>query len=73
LRSHRRFDEAERELKLDPLIPWNYVLMGTMPNARGDYPKALAQCRKALEIDSSFWPAYSYCLGPSYAAMSNHG
>jgi TolB-like protein/Tfp pilus assembly protein PilF len=73
-----RFDEAERELKLaqllDPLSPLNYLRMGNLLNFRGDYPKALEQCRKALEIDPNFWPAYSeYCLGQSYAGMGNHG
>ena len=72
-----RFDEAERELKLvqllDPLYPFNYVAMGMLREARGDYPKALEQCRKAVEIDPNFWPAYSYCLGWSYDRMGNHG
>jgi len=72
-----RFDEAERELKLaqqlDPLVPINYVSMGMLREVRGDYPKALEQCRKAVEIDSNFWPAYSYCLGWSYDRMGNHG
>ena len=72
-----RFDEAERELKLaqvlDPLYPFNYVAMGMLLEVRGDYPKALEQCRKAVEIDPNFWPAYSYCLGWSYDRMGNHG
>ena len=79
-----RFDEAERELKLaqllDPLFPMNYVYMGDLfnirgdnLNVRGDYPKALEQCRKALEIDPSFWFAYSGCIGFSYQGMGNHG
>jgi len=72
-----RFDEAERELKLgqllDPLSPGNYVFLGTLLAIRGDYPKALEQCRKAVEIDPNFWPAYSSCFGPSYEGMGNHG
>jgi tetratricopeptide (TPR) repeat protein len=48
--------------------------MGELLNNRGDYPKALEQCRKALEIDPNFWPAYSsLCLGYSYDRMGNHG
>src|SRR5208337_1405414 len=70
-----RFDEAERELKLaqelDPLYPWNYVAMGMLREVRGDYRKALEQCRKAVEIDPNFWPAYSYCLGWSYERIGN--
>jgi adenylate cyclase len=72
-----RLDEAERELELaqelDPLYPWNYVVMGMLREVRGDHPKALEQCRKALEIDPNFWPAYSFCLGFSYDRMGNHG
>lgn len=72
-----RFDQAERELKLaqqlDPLSPFGYVAMGMLLNVRGDYPNALEQCRKALEIDPNFWPAYSTCLGGSYEGMGNHG
>lgn len=72
-----RFDEAERELKLaqllDPLSPWNSVTMGSLFIFRGDYTKALEQCRKAVEIDPNFWPAYSYCFGLSYDLMGNHG
>jgi len=72
-----RFDEAERELKLarllDPLYPWNYVVMGMLLNVRGDHAKALEQCRKAVEIDPNFWPAYSSCFGFSYVEMGNHG
>jgi TolB-like protein/Flp pilus assembly protein TadD len=70
-----RFDEAERELKLaqllDPLYPFNYVAMGMLREVRGDYPKALEQCRKAVELDPNFWPAYSFCLGYSYERMGN--
>jgi tetratricopeptide (TPR) repeat protein len=48
--------------------------MGLLLNVRGDYPRALEQCRKALEIDPNFWPAYSVlCLGYSYDRMGNHG
>ena len=71
-----RFDEAERELKLaqqlDPLYPFNYVTMGLLLNAREDYPMALEQCRKAVEIDPNFWLTYSLCLGYSYDRMGNH-
>ena len=70
-----RFEEAERELKvaqlLDPLYPFNYVAMGMLRETRGDYPKASEQCRKAVEIDPNFWPAYSYCLGRSYEGIGN--
>ena len=72
-----RFEEAERELKLaqqlDPLYPFNYVSMGQLLDVRRDYPKALEQCRKALELDPNFWPVYSYCLSTSYDRMGNHG
>jgi len=72
-----RFDEAERELKLaqelDTLYPFNYVAVGMLREVRGDYPKALEQCRKAVEIDPNFWPAYSYCLGWSYDRMGSNG
>ncbi|HEY6418635.1 MAG TPA: tetratricopeptide repeat protein [Candidatus Binataceae bacterium] len=72
-----RFDEAERELKLaqliDPLSPYHYVAMGQLLNVRKDYPKALEQCRKALEVDPASWAAYSTCLGFSYEGMGNHG
>jgi Tfp pilus assembly protein PilF len=71
-----RFDEAERELKLaqllDPLFSWNHAAMGNLLVVRGDYPKALEQCRKALEIDPNYWFAYTWCLGPNYAWMGNH-
>jgi TolB-like protein/class 3 adenylate cyclase/Tfp pilus assembly protein PilF len=72
-----RLDEAERELKLaqelDPLYPWNYVVMGMLREVRGDHPKALEQCHRALEIDPNFWPAYNLCLGFTYDRMENHG
>jgi adenylate cyclase len=79
-----RFDEAERELKLaqllDPVFAVNYVFMGQLFNVRGfylnapeDYPKALEQCRKAVEIDPNYWPAYSLCFAYSYDRMGNHG
>jgi len=72
-----RLDEAEKELKLaqelDPLYPFNYVAMGMLSGVRGDHPKALEQCRKAVEIDPNYWPAYSFCLGWSYDRMGNHG
>ena len=79
-----RFDEAERELKLaqllDPVFAVNYVYMGQLFNVRGfylnapgDYPKALGQCRKAVEIDPNYWPAYSLCFAYSYDRMGNHG
>jgi len=79
-----RFDEAERELKLaqllDPVFAPNYVDMGQLLNIRGfylntpgDYPKALEQCRKAVEIDPNYWPAYTLCFAYSYGRMGNHG
>ena len=72
-----RFDEAERELKLaqllDPLDPLNYVNMGALLVARGDYRNALEQCRKALEIDPNYWVTYSYCLGHTYDQIGNQG
>ncbi len=78
-----RFDEAEPELKLaqrlDPLFPLSYVIMGQMLNIRGyylnvreDYPKALEQCRKAIELDPNYWPAYTLCFSYSYERMGNH-
>src|SRR5277367_4399629 len=71
-----RFDEAEPELKLaqqlDPLYPFNYVALGQLLVARGDYPKALEQCRKAVEIDPNFWGAYTFCFGLSYDLMGEH-
>ena len=71
-----RFDEAEREIKLaqelDPLSAWYYVAMGQVFNVRGDSTKALEQCRKAIEIDSNYWPAYTYCFGLSYDFMGDH-
>lgn len=71
-----RLDEAERELKLaeliDPLCPSYYIQMGSLFDSRGDYPKALEQCRKAVGIDPNLWAAYSTCLGDTYAKMGNH-
>ena len=71
-----RVDEAGRELKLaqqlDPLYALNYVLMSQFFDVRGDYPKSLEQCRKAVEIDPNYWPAYSTCLGYAYERIGNH-
>jgi len=78
-----RFDEAEPELKLaqllDPVFAPNYLNMGQLFNVRGyylnapgDYQKALEQCRKAVEIDPSYWPAYTLCFAYSYDRMGNH-
>ena len=73
----KRLDEAEREMKLaeliDPLSTPNNIAMGGLLAVRGDYPKALEQCRKALEIDPNLWPAYSTCLGYVYEQMGDHG
>jgi len=70
-------EKAERELKLaqqlDPLTPVNYVVMSWSLGSRGDFPKALEQCHKALEIDPSYWYAYSTCLCLTYDRMGNHG
>ena len=72
-----RFDEAERELKLaqllDPLQPLSYGVMGGLLSIRGDYSKALEQCRKAVEINPDDWANYSYCFGFSYDRMGNYG
>ncbi len=57
----------------------NYVYMGQLLNVRGyylnapgDYPKALEQCRKAVEIDPNYWSAYTLCFAYSYDRMGNH-
>jgi adenylate cyclase len=73
----KRLDEAEREMKLaqliDPLSTANNIAMGQLLAVRGDYPRALKQCRKALEIDPNLWPAYSTCLGYVYEQMGDRG
>jgi eukaryotic-like serine/threonine-protein kinase len=65
----RRFDEAERELKLaqqlDPLSSYRYIPFALMLNFRGDYTRAMEQCRRALELDPNLWVAYSI-LSRSY-------
>jgi Flp pilus assembly protein TadD len=46
---------------------------GSLLIFRGDYSKAFEQCRKAVEIDPNYWPAYSFCFGFGYERMGNHG
>jgi tetratricopeptide (TPR) repeat protein len=70
-----RFDEAEREFKLaqqlDPLSSDMYRKFGFMLNFRGDYTRAVEQCRRALEIDPNEWLAHIN-LSRSYESMGDH-
>jgi Flp pilus assembly protein TadD len=55
---------------INPLSTVNNTAMGELLAVRGDYPKALEQCRKTLEIDPNLWPVY-VCLGYAYNRMGN--
>ena len=61
-----KLPEAEAELseaaKLDPTSPWAAYNLGLVRDKRGDRAGAVAQFRRALQIDASFAPARAKLL-----------
>ena len=58
-----KLPEAEAELaeagRLDPKSPWAPYNLALVRDKRGDRPGAIAQFRRALQVDPSFAPARS--------------
>lgn len=65
----RRFDEAisvlEPLLSSDPLSPLPRKTLADAFTFRGDYPQAIEQLRRILELDDRFWLAH-FALGNVY-------
>ncbi len=57
-----RLDEAlseiQRAVALDPLSPYKITAVGMIYGDQRDYHRAVAQFRKAIELDPSFYHAY---------------
>jgi DNA-binding winged helix-turn-helix (wHTH) protein/tetratricopeptide (TPR) repeat protein len=67
--SRQRFDEAlkqtEHSLLISPLSPSVNSSLGVYYYFSRHYDLSISWCKEALELDSSFYPAYA-CLGLSY-------
>lgn len=65
----RRFDDANRVLEpllsADPLSPLPRKTLADVFAFRGDYPRAIEQLRRILELDDRFWLAH-FALGNVY-------
>jgi serine/threonine-protein kinase len=55
--------EIERALALDPLSPYKITGAGMIYSDRREYDQAVAQFRKAIELDPTFYHAYEEWLG----------
>jgi tetratricopeptide (TPR) repeat protein len=64
--------EIERAQHLDPLSPRVYLVSGRIQYYQRHYDEAIAQYRKALELDSRFSPAH-LALASAYAAKFMYG
>jgi len=56
-------DEEHQALALDPLSLWSNAELGSILFDRHEYAQAIAQAKKALQIDSNFGGAYDVLFG----------
>jgi adenylate cyclase len=70
-----RFDDAIREIdtaqKQDPLSPLIYVAKGRILVVARRYDEAIEQCRKALDLEPNFAPAF-FIIAQPYSHLSQH-
>lgn len=62
---------AQERTKTDPKSPGNWVNLGWIYFQQGQYNQALAQYKKAMDIDPNYYPAY-YNLGLAYMQVKKY-
>lgn len=61
----RQLTVAQERTKTDPKSPANWVNLGWIYFQQGQYNQALAQYKRAMDLDPNYYPAY-YNLGLAY-------
>jgi tetratricopeptide (TPR) repeat protein len=70
-RFNEAIDQNHRALALDPLSTYANMELGFVYEGESDYPKAIAQLQKTLQIDPNYFAAY-FIMAECYRASGNY-